>query len=273
MSQKSYNRDGAITYAAQWCKGHNPRYVDYDNDNNPNTSDCANFVSQCMFEGGGMPMKYTTDVNPYDSWYYNTPGAALTSKSGSWAGANSLRLFIKYNNSGYPRMPYTFLSNSQVGQLQRGDLVFALSGTGDKASRDAKHVGMVSRVVGTTIYVYAHSAAKNDEVWNYTLSDTILCKFDGTILLGEGGSGPSTTWQERYGTPILRKSNTYNAYVQNLQTDLIGEGYSCGSAGADGKYGTGTEGAVKAFQLAYGLSADGVAGNQTKQKLFGVAFS
>lgn len=184
MATKAYNRTGAIAYAAAWCNGHNPNYVDYDNDNNANTSDCANFVSQCMYEGGGMPMKYSTDRNRYDSWYYQTPGGPLTSKTGSWAGAESLRLFVKYNTVGYPRIGYTFLSNSQVGQLQAGDLVFALNNDGtSKSTRSAKHVAMVSRVSGSTIYVYAHSTAKNDERWTYALDDTILCKFDGVILL------------------------------------------------------------------------------------------
>lgn len=84
----------------------------------------------------------------------------------------------------YLRMGYSFLSNSQAAQLQKGDLVFALNNDGSgKSNRTAKHVAMVSRVVGTTIYVYAHSQSKNDEPWGYSLDDTILCKFNGTIQL------------------------------------------------------------------------------------------
>lgn len=45
----NYNRSGVISYAQNWCNGHNPAYVDYDNDGSESTSDCANFVSSvCM---------------------------------------------------------------------------------------------------------------------------------------------------------------------------------------------------------------------------------
>lgn len=207
-------------------------------------------------------MKYTTTSGSYDSWYYYSG----TNKSGSWAGAQSLRLFIKYNTSGYPRMGYSFLSNSQVSQLQKGDLVFALNGTGSKSSRTAHHVAMVSSVSGSTIYVYAHSSAKDNQPWGYALADTILCHFDGTIL--ENGGGSTSDWQTRYGTTTLKASNSYSAYVKNLQTDLITLGYSCGSSGADGYFGSNTTSAVKAFQGDEGLTADGLAGNATKQTLY-----
>ncbi len=279
---KTYNRDGAIAYAARWCNSHNPDYVNYDNDASSSTSNCANFVSQCMYEGGGMPMKYTTNNGSYDSWYYNTPGQGLTSKSGSWAGAQSLRLFVKTNTVGYPRMPYEFLSNSEVGQLQKGDLVFALNKDGSsKSNRTAKHVAMVSRIVGTTIYVYANSDPKNDQPWNYALADTILCKFDGTILLGSdtgsgSGTGNTDSWQARYGTETLKRTSTstnvVNSYVINLQEDLMFLGYDVGSAGADGKFGYDTENAVKAFQRAADLTVDGKAGNATKTALFNAIY-
>ncbi len=48
----TYNRDGAIRYAKKWCKDHNPNYVYYDGTNK--NTDCANFVSQCMYEGGAL---------------------------------------------------------------------------------------------------------------------------------------------------------------------------------------------------------------------------
>lgn len=277
MSTTIYNRDGAIAYAARWCNDHNPAYVDYDNDANSATSNCANFVSQCMYEGGGMPMKYTTTNGNYDSWYYRTPGATLTSKSGSWAGAQSLRLFIKSNTVGYPRMPYEFLSNSAVGQLQKGDLVFALKNDGtSKANRTAKHVAIVSSVVGNTIYVYANSAAKNNEPWNYALNDTILCKFNGTILL-DSDTPTTSDWQTRYGTAVLKytttNSSTFNVYVQNLQSDLVALGYGVGTTGADGKFGRNTETAVKNFQRDNGLTVDGKAGDNTKSALYALLYS
>ena len=63
---------------------------------------------------------------------------------------------------------------------------------------------------------------------------------------------------------ILRRGDTGTG-VENLQRKLISLGYLKGTA--DGIYGTKTVDAVRAFQKANGLSADGVAGAQTQQAL------
>lgn len=51
--------------------------------------------------------------------------------------------------------------------------------------------------------------------------------------------------------------------VKTLQRLLIMLGYSCGSAGVDGDFGNGTLNAVKAYQKANKLSADGIVGKDT----------
>lgn len=56
--------------------------------------------------------------------------------------------------------------------------------------------------------------------------------------------------------------------VRKLQARLIQLGYSCGSKGADSIFGNGTYNAVIAFQKANGLSADGIVGPKTWEKLF-----
>lgn len=53
--------------------------------------------------------------------------------------------------------------------------------------------------------------------------------------------------------------------VTNLQTNLNSLGFSAGTV--DGVYGTSTKNAVKKFQSAYGLTADGVAGSVTLSKI------
>lgn len=57
------------------------------------------------------------------------------------------------------------------------------------------------------------------------------------------------------------------AEVKTMQENLIYMGYSCGSAGADGDFGSGTDSAVKAFQKANGLTVDGKYGIKSKAKL------
>lgn len=57
--------------------------------------------------------------------------------------------------------------------------------------------------------------------------------------------------------------------VRTLQAALIANGYSCGSAGADGDFGSGTDAALRRFQTQYKLGADGIAGAGTWGKLLG----
>ncbi|MFF4056470.1 protein kinase [Streptomyces sp. NPDC001668] len=51
--------------------------------------------------------------------------------------------------------------------------------------------------------------------------------------------------------------------VQQVQCMLTERGYSVGSTGVDGEFGSGTESAVRAFQSERGLSADGVVAHDT----------
>lgn len=67
---------------------------------------------------------------------------------------------------------------------------------------------------------------------------------------------------------VLRRGME-GADVKTLQSALIAYGFSCGSAGADGDFGSGTEAALKKFQAKYNLGADGIAGNGTWGKLLG----
>lgn len=57
--------------------------------------------------------------------------------------------------------------------------------------------------------------------------------------------------------------------VKTLQAALIANGFSCGTAGADGDFGNATDAALRKFQTKYGLVADGIAGNATWSKLLG----
>lgn len=68
---------------------------------------------------------------------------------------------------------------------------------------------------------------------------------------------------------VLKKGSKGET-VKALQILLIGRGYSCGSSGADGDFGAATDKAVKAYQKAKGLNADGVVGAKTWDKLLGM---
>ena len=71
------------------------------------------------------------------------------------------------------------------------------------------------------------------------------------------------------GLPLLERGSEGDS-VKALQILLIGYGYSCGSCGADGEFGSATENAVEAFQEDMELEADGKVGSKTWAKLVGV---
>lgn len=74
--------------------------------------------------------------------------------------------------------------------------------------------------------------------------------------------------------PTLRRGDR-GAYVTLAQTKLIQKDFSCGTAGADGIFGKGTETAVKDFQRVHTddsgkpLSVDGIIGQKTWNALLG----
>jgi len=77
---------------------------------------------------------------------------------------------------------------------------------------------------------------------------------------GGGGNGQEASYT------TLKIGSTGNA-VKNLVQELINQGYYTGTV--TNKYTTAVSEAVKAFQRAKGLSADGIAGATTQHKLFG----
>jgi len=66
--------------------------------------------------------------------------------------------------------------------------------------------------------------------------------------------------------PTLRNGDSGEA-VKKLQNELIRLGYNVGSKGADGKFGSATEEAVKQFQKDNSLTVDGIVGKTTWEAL------
>lgn len=73
---------------------------------------------------------------------------------------------------------------------------------------------------------------------------------------------PTTPTPSGDSRPTVRKGSKGDA-VKELQMSLIALGYSCGSYGADGDFGSSTDSAVRAFQRDKRLEIDGIVGNAT----------
>lgn len=81
---------------------------------------------------------------------------------------------------------------------------------------------------------------------------------------------PSPTPSGKFTLPVLRRGSKGET-VRAAQILLAGRGYSVGSWGADGDFGSGTYAGVTNFQSSKGLSADGVIGEQTWRALLGLS--
>lgn len=85
---------------------------------------------------------------------------------------------------------------------------------------------------------------------------------------GASGSSSSGSRESR----ILKRGMT-GEDVKAMQQDLIADGYSCGSCGADGEFGADTEAALEKFQADHGLEVDGKYGPISKAALEGSSSS
>ncbi|MCR5663552.1 MAG: peptidoglycan-binding protein [Oscillospiraceae bacterium] len=129
--------------------------------------------------------------------------------------------------------------------------------------------GKTGDQTGREIYVGAY--------YNYPW-DCVL-RYEGGEADGDGDSGPSGTPAPTSPTgggcctvtlPVLRRGDRGEA-VTAAQVLLIRRGCSVGWYGSDGDFGDATLAAVKQFQQARGLDADGVIGPRTWEALLGVS--
>ncbi len=81
------------------------------------------------------------------------------------------------------------------------------------------------------------------------------------VLKGLGGDVPVPISR-----PTLKKGDR-GEYVREMQEDLIKLGYDLSPFGADGSFGNKTLAALKSFQRASGLAADGICGPKTWEAL------
>lgn len=103
-----YNRNGVKTYADSYvyhsANGNiNESYYNSNYKNfNPLGGDCANYVSQCIYEGGDYPMVgLSNHSNSYPAWWYDNKGTPSNTSDDTytsawtWTSAHYNRTFMK----------------------------------------------------------------------------------------------------------------------------------------------------------------------------------
>ena len=87
-------------------------------------------------------------------------------------------------------------------------------------------------------------------------------------LAGAQASAPAAPATRAGGTAVTLPLLAQGSRSETAQAALTGLGY--GAGGADGIFGANTAAAVKRFQAAHGLAADGIVGRDTWHALLGV---
>lgn len=153
---KNYDRSKAIIYAQKWALGSNPAFYHFGGIG----GDCTNFISQCLFAGGG---KMNFEKN---GWFY----VDSNYRSPSWTSVKFFREFLIENKSIGPFGHLEKLENLQVGdiiQLRQNPTHF-------------NHTLIITNIYGNNIYVCAHSNdALNKSLYDYNFEEAIGIAIDG----------------------------------------------------------------------------------------------
>lgn len=161
---------------------------------------------------------------------------------------------------------------------QIGDLIFydwGDSGVGDNTG-EPDHVGVIVSVSGLTLKVYEGNISDKVGYRNIvvdakyirgyglpdyaSLADKDITDFAEDI--NAASKTASATAACSVQLPVLREGATGNS-VKALQLLLIGNGFSCGTYGADGDFGGKTKEALLSYQNQNSLEADAIAGANT----------
>ena len=138
-----------------------------------------------------------------------------------------------------------------------GDEIFFRS-----ASYNYAHTGLVVEVTDSeVITVEGNTGNGSGVIPNGGAVCKKAYKLDNGDIVGYGRPNYSNKEDEEM-FPTLKKGSEGD-YVKALQKMLEATGFSCGKAGIDGDFGTGTEAAVEKFQIEYGLTADKIVGPVT----------
>lgn len=189
-------------------------------------------------------------------------------------------LLCQPSNSAGAGCTYSMQYYKQKGQFHSspkpGDQIFFGSGA------ESTHTGLVYKVDGN--YVYTIEGNTSSAVGVVANGGTVCKKsyilshyhilgygrpnYSGTTVVNSTTTKPSTTTtssKKGVCNVILDQlaKGSKGQQVKSLQLLLIGYGHSCGSAGADGDFGSGTYNAVIAFQKKKKLEADGIVGTKT----------
>ena len=182
---------------------------------------------------------------------WENAGVPVKTKGATYTG-NMLGVFTA---NGFEVVTHKVNLNTGSG-LKRGDVLLNTTHHTAMYCGNGKEVEASINEKGT-----AHGGKPGDQTGKEFLIRSYR-NYPWTHVLRYTGGETAQTSKRNY----LMKGDT-GAAVKTMQLMLIELGYSCGTAGADGDFGTNTDKALKKFQKANGLEVDGKYGSASKAKL------
>ena len=143
-------------------------------------------------------------------------------------------------------------AKGKISTMPKDTLVCLFQYNPDK--QNMKHTGLGYNNETVECQVGVQYSKKRSSKWTHWAIP--ICMSEGYVPPAEKPK------EDKVSKPILKKGMN-GSNVKELQRLLISKGYSCGTKGADGKFGNDTLTAVKAFQRANGLKVDGIVGSDT----------
>ena len=210
----SYNAAAAASYALKWWNSFNMQWYNWEAES---YSDCANFVSQCLYAGG---MKMSAD------WYW----ISRDNYNDAWTTAHKLAVYLASKGYAFELFP-------TAGQISLGDVLFYdwnQDGTFD-------HSAICVNDSGDSRYVCCHSNAHCTADYTLGAARYMVIRLNGTrgtvypgkpALTGmsasyEAGKPITFTWEPTENTTyyklLLGKKSASGAYelaeqYQNVQS-------------------------------------------------------
>ena len=155
-----------------------------------------------------------------------------------------------------------------IGTAQKGKTATRKGNSGD-------YYGVIrgAVAVGVPGLLLEHSFHTNTKAAKWLLDESNLDKLAKAeaAVIAEYYGTENTNQKGMVDVKVsVLKKGAKGDQVKALQALLIGYGYSCGSYGVDGSFGSATDKAVRAYQKDKGLAVDGSVGPATWSKLLGV---
>ena len=134
-----YNPSKAVAYARKYALNYNSAFHNY----NPDGGDCANFVSQCLVEGG---------LQPNNSWGIYEQGGEIRGNA-AWVGATSLLNYFK-NSDEFKNL---VVANPSYSDMKAGNPMWLTMGhvvicTADGGTWCAHNVDYIDHAPMTMLY-------------------------------------------------------------------------------------------------------------------------